>query len=526
MNYRFYTLFLLLFSVVDIYAIENNVHLTLEEQAYLKQKKEITMCVDPDWEPFEIINKMGKHEGISADLIQLTAKRLGVKIRLIPTKTWEETLAFSKSKKCDILSFVNQTPEREKWLIFTQPLLSDPNILITREEHPFIGDVRGLNQERVVLPSGTAVLEKMQKDFPNLIYIPVVSEPDAMKMVSEKKADMTVRSLIVAGYIIKKEGWFNLKIAGRIGGYENHLRIGVSKDEAILRDILDKGIETITPVEREAIVNKHAGLVVQEGLDYKTVTLVGIGVFGVIGLVVLWNYLLHRKVRSEVAKNLNITERLFQNRKQAEIGNLIANISHQWREPLSKLSSINLLTIAKLHSGQTISKEDLIRQTKEIETTIEFMSQTMQNFLEFYKKSDRNSLFLLADSIRNVLSIIETKLSDYGIKVTIDEVDAIMAEGIKNEWMQVWLNLLNNAIAVFIERNTENPMITIVIEKDTVRFCDNGGGFDTEKSIGGLGLPMCEEIVSKYGASMELKNTDIGLCVTVLLRSVCDIDMK
>lgn len=520
MNYRIYTFFLLLLTAIEIHAIENNVHLTLEEQAYLHQKKEITMCVDPDWEPFEIINKKGKHEGISADLIALVAQRLGIRIRLIPTKTWDETLKNSKSGKCDILSFVNQTPEREKWLIFTQPLLSDPNILITREEHPFIGDIRGLNQERVVLPSGTAVLEKMQKDFPNLIYIPVVSEPDAMKMVSEKKADMTVRSLIVAGYIIKKEGWFNLKIAGRIQGYENHLRIGVLKDEPILRDIFDKGIETITPVEREAIINKHAGLVVKEGLDYKIVIFIGIGIFAVIGLVVLWNYLLHRKVRLEVAKNLVIKEELFQNRKQAEIGNLIANISHQWREPLSHLSSINLLTIAKLHSGQTISKDDLIRQTKEIETTIDFMSQTMQNFLEFYKKSDRSSLFLVSDSIRNVLSIIETKLNDYRIDITIDEVDTIMAEGIKNEWMQVWLNLLNNAISVFLERNVENPKIAITIENGMVRFCDNGGGIDTEQSIGGLGLPMCEEIVTKYGGNLELKNTDTGLCATVVLRSV------
>lgn len=498
---------------------ERSIRFTPQEQAYLDQKKEITMCVDPDWEPFEVINKDGKHEGISADLIRLAAKRLDLNIRLIPTKTWEETLAYSKSKKCEIMSFVNQTPEREKWLIFTQPVLSDPNVMITREEHPFVGDIRGLNQERVVLPSGTMVLEKMQKDFPNLIYIPVVSEPDAMKMVSEKKADMTVRSLIVAGYVIKKEGWFNLKIAGRIVGYENHLRIGVAKDEPILRDILDKGIATITPVEREAIINKHAGLIVKEGLDYKIVSITGLVVLGVFGLVVLWNYQLRRKVHSEVAKNLAIKEQLYGKMKKAEMGNMIANISHQWREPLSKLSSLNLLTIVKLKTGETIENGWLLRQSEEIEKTIDFMSQTMQNFLEFYKESDQQISFSLIDSIRATLSIVETKLLDYGIEIKLTGEEEYKIHGIKNEWMQVWLNLINNAISVLNERNISAPYIAISVQNDCVRFCDNAGGMDLDKSSSGLGLPMCDEIVAKYGGSMELQNTENGLCVTLFFPS-------
>ena len=368
----------------------SKIELTSNEKAYLAEKKEITMCVDPDWEPFEIINDQGKHEGIAADLIALVAKRLGVPIRLIPTATWQETLEKSKSGQCDILSFVNQTPERDKWLVFTQPLLSDPNIMITREDHPFIAEVEGLDQEKVVLPDGTAVLERMRKEYPNLQYIPVVSEADAMEMVSERRADLTVRSLIVAAYVIKKEGWFNLKISGRIVGYENHLRIGVLKDRPILRDILDKGIRTITPIEREAIINKHTGLVVQDGIDRRIVGW-SLGILsGLIALIVLWNTMLRRKVRVEVAKNMAIKEQLYQKAKQAEIGNLIANISHQWREPLSKLSSINLLTIAKMKMDQPIEREWIGTQAQKIEDTIAFMSQTMQNFLEFYK--DRKSV--------------------------------------------------------------------------------------------------------------------------------------
>lgn len=514
----FYFLLLLLLASEATGSDIMKVSLTADEQNFLKTKKEITMCADPDWEPFEIINEHGEHIGIAADLIQLVAKRLNVHIKLLQTKTWEETLALSKSKQCDIMSFVNQTPEREKWLIFTQPLLSDPNILITREEHPFVADMKGLNHESVVLPAGTAMLERMSKDFTNLKFIPVVSEPDAMKMVSEKKADITVRSLIVAAYIIKKEGWFNLKISGQPQGYENHLRIGVMKDEPILRDILDKGIRTITPIEREAIINKHTGLVVKEGIDTKTVTLIILGLLGVVGLIILWNYLLHRKVRLEVSKNLQIKDQLYQKAKQAELGNLIANISHQWREPLSKLSSLNLLTIAKIKMGQPIQNEWLLEQSHKVENTIDFMSQTMQNFLEFYKQSSVKSDFSAKDSIENSLFIIETKLIDYGITVEIIG-DDIELNGIKNEWMQVWLNLFNNAIHIFSERKILDPTINIMMNDRGVIFCDNGGGMDLGSSSNGLGLAMCKEIVAKYGAVLQLKNNADGLSVTITLKA-------
>jgi polar amino acid transport system substrate-binding protein len=508
-----------LLLAIGVHANEPIIHFTPDEMAYIKEKKEITMCVDPDWEPFEVINTKGEHEGIAADLISLVSKRIGMTIRLIPTKTWEETLVLSKTGKCDILSFVNQTPEREKWLIFTQPLLSDPNILITREDHPFIANLNGVNHESVVLPAGTAMLERMRKDFSNLRFISVVSEGDAMKMVSEKKADMTVRSLIVAAYVIKKEGWFNLKISGQPLGYENHLRMGILKNEPKIRDILNKGISTITPIEREIIINKHTGLVVQKGIGYKTVILTVLGLLSIIGLIALLNYLLRRKIRFAVAKELQMKEQLLENSKKAEIGNMVANISHQWREPLSKLSSINLLIMAKLRTNQLIEDKWLLKQSQELENTLDFMSLTMQNFLDFYKKSSTTTTFSVVQSIEAVFSIMETKLLDNSITIGLHVEQECMINGIKNEWMQVWLNLLNNAVRVLVERKIVNPTITIVVTSQMIQICDNGGGLKDEKENNGLGILMCKEILNKYEAELILSNVEEGLCAKIVLKA-------
>lgn len=220
------------------------------EQDYLQRVRSVTMCVDPDWVPFERINEQGRHEGIAADLVRLVAQRVGLTIELLPVTNWEESLVASKAGRCQLMSFLNQTPARDEWLIFTEPIFYDQNIIITREEHPYIGDPKGLANESVALPKGTMVEERLRRDYPGLRIVTTDNEAQAVELVSRREVDMTVRSLIVAAYAIKKEGLFNLKISGQIPELANKLRIGVIKSEPLLRGILDKGVRTITPQER------------------------------------------------------------------------------------------------------------------------------------------------------------------------------------------------------------------------------------------------------------------------------------
>lgn len=281
---------------------------SVEEKAYLDRTALVKMCIDPDWAPFESLNEDGKHVGIAADLLQLVAQRVGLKIELYRVNTWEESLAASKAGKCQIMSFLNQTPARDQWLIFTDPVFSDPNILVTREEHSYIGDLEGLENKTVALPRGTMVEERIRREYPNLRLILTATEQEAVAKVSAREADMTIRSLIVAAYAIKKEGLFNLKIAGHVPGFTNKLRIGVIKDEQVLRDILDKGVKTLTAQEREAISNKHVSISVQHGIDYTLVWQIIVGGGVIMLLVLAWNRKLN--ALNGQLERLSVTDRL------------------------------------------------------------------------------------------------------------------------------------------------------------------------------------------------------------------------
>ncbi|WP_338086796.1 diguanylate cyclase [Magnetospirillum aberrantis] len=242
--------------------------LTEAERAYVASHGPFTYCVDPDWPPYEVITPQGEHQGIAGDLLRLAAERAGIQLTLLPTKDWSDSIAASQDGRCQFLSFLNKSPKREEWLSFTRPLFTDRNVIVTREDHPYIDDLAHETGKVMVLPRGTFIEEMVRRDFPGLKLVTTNSEAEAFFMVSNKQADMTVRSMIVAVYTIKKDGWFNLKVSGEIPGYENNLRIGVRKDMALLRDILDKGVADISPSERNAIANRHVSISVQYGVDY------------------------------------------------------------------------------------------------------------------------------------------------------------------------------------------------------------------------------------------------------------------
>nr|WP_321501000.1 transporter substrate-binding domain-containing protein [uncultured Dethiosulfovibrio sp.] len=244
------------------------VELTQEERDYLDRVGPVLMCVDPDWEPYEKLARDGVYSGIAADLIGLISQRIGVSVDVVPTASWPDSIARVKAGDADVLAFLNRTDDRAKWLLFTESYFTDPNVFITREDHPFISDPARLTNETVVLPKGTGVEEVIRRNYPDLKIFLVESEAEAFSMVSRKKADMTVRSLAVAAYTIRKEGYFNLKVAGELSLYTNHFRMAVVKSLPMLRDILDKGVGTITPRDVQEAFNRHVSITVQSAVNY------------------------------------------------------------------------------------------------------------------------------------------------------------------------------------------------------------------------------------------------------------------
>ena len=90
-----------------------SIELSSEEKEYLAKLGTVKVCVDPDWAPFEMMDKEGSYRGIGADLLKMVMTRLDIPFSVVLTKDWDESLAFSKEGKCHIMSFKSDAFSRQ-----------------------------------------------------------------------------------------------------------------------------------------------------------------------------------------------------------------------------------------------------------------------------------------------------------------------------------------------------------------------------------------------------------------------------
>ncbi len=207
-------------------------------------------------------------------------------------------------------------------------------------------------------------------------------------------------------------------------------------------------------------------------------------------------------------------ELLIHQSRLASMGEMLGNIAHQWRQPLSRLGYI-LMNIESKDKAQRHTQK-----LKEASTQLEFMSQTIDDFRDFYKPDKEKEIFNLLEETQKVLSLLDFK----EIEIAVEAKEEVSILNHKNGYKQVLLNLLTNAKDVLKNRAVPFPKIIIKIEKNAITVSDNAGGIKLEniqrifepyfstKSQGlGIGLYMSKVIVEKnMGGKMRVENTKEG----------------
>jgi len=208
--------------------------------------------------------------------------------------------------------------------------------------------------------------------------------------------------------------------------------------------------------------------------------------------------------------------------KQAALGEQLTYISHQWKQPLATLSSLNILQRSKIESGIGIEKEEYFSILDKQENQIHFMAQTINTFKNFYNTPKEEEEFYLHEAVEQVLEISDATLMYHHVSVIKHFGDTQISNVAKNELMQALFSIINNAIKIFEVRDVQHPKILFTVKDMTVSILDNGGGIDadvietlfepfvsgTEGS--GVGLYIAKEMVEKNGGVITAKNTQDG----------------
>ncbi len=240
---------------------ENNRNfLTAEEKTWLKEHDgKIVVAAEPKWPPVTFFRDDGTYAGISVDYLRLIERRLGFRFKFRKMDSWEQILEKAKTGQTDVIMNIAKTPERSKFLNFTEPYIEAPTVLITRKDNnePLTLDkIKGL---KIAVTEGYQVVDYIKKKYPELELIYVSDNIDGLTRVSSGEFDVIIAELANASYMIEKQRISNLRIAGYTG-HKYILRIGSRKDWPILNSILGKGFSLISKEERQQIRNKWVSL--------------------------------------------------------------------------------------------------------------------------------------------------------------------------------------------------------------------------------------------------------------------------
>jgi polar amino acid transport system substrate-binding protein len=237
-----------------------------QEDNYLKHKKEITMCVDPAWMPFEKIED-GKHLGLTSEYFKHFSKKLSIDFKVIPTKTWKESLEYAKDRKCEIISLAIPTPDRKEYLKFTSSYIRTPLVVVTKLDVSFINDISNLKNKKVGIPKAYNFTNILKTKYPYLNLIEVENDKDGLEKVKEDKIFGYIGSLATIEYIFQKDYFDELKIAGKLNDIWE-LGIAVRNDDPLLFNILEKTVKSLDNKESESIIENWKSLNYEKVTDY------------------------------------------------------------------------------------------------------------------------------------------------------------------------------------------------------------------------------------------------------------------
>ncbi len=228
------------------------------------------------------------------------------------------------------------------------------------------------------------------------------------------------------------------------------------------------------------------------------------------------NYALEQKVLYEVEQSRQKDQIMFRQSRLASMGEMIGNIAHQWRQPLNAMVLIIQSFQMKKMAGLELSDEFVEKQANEGIALASLMSQTIDDFRNFFKPNKDAKTFSAKEMVAYSMNLVKDYYAKAGIEIYLSGSSDVQVSGYPNEFSQVIMNLFSNAKDVLEERGILEKYIEILISKEgenaIIGVIDNGGGISEEvqdrmfepyfttkhKASGtGIGLYMSKQIIEK-----------------------------
>ncbi|MCE1225341.1 MAG: PAS domain-containing sensor histidine kinase [Geobacteraceae bacterium] len=253
------------------------------------------------------------------------------------------------------------------------------------------------------------------------------------------------------------------------------------------------------------------------------------------------NHTLEKRVAEAVAELRQRDELLLQQSRHAAMGEMLNNIAHQWRQPLNNIA-IYVQSMQLLKASGELTDEQIQSDVQSVMEIINYMSKTIDDFRIFFRNEKQKHPFSVRDAVEKALAFVAAQMQHYAISWQLDVRHEIIVNGYQAEYIQVVLNILNNAIDVLNHANRQERRVVVTVDGNegqaVLSIADTGGGiapeilphifepyFSTKGPAEGtgIGLYMAKTIIEKHmSGSLSVRNLADGAEFIISLPTSAD----
>lgn len=230
--------------------------LSPQEIKWLNENKHnIKYAPNPTWRPTDYIDDEGIHRGIVSDYIKIIEEKLNISMEYSLFPDWSSLLNGLRQGKADFVGAIQSTVEREEFLLFTDPYLQIPVVILVRNDYPHVISDNSIYAMTLSGVKDYASIEFVKNKFPETTILEYKDDLSALVQTSLGNTDGTVIDLLTASHLVEEYGITNLAL-GYTLDYNWEIRFACRKEIPELNSILNKLLKTIDENQRSQIYSK------------------------------------------------------------------------------------------------------------------------------------------------------------------------------------------------------------------------------------------------------------------------------
>lgn len=296
------------------YLEADRLRLSVSEQRWLEKYPRIKVAVLDKFVPLSFFNEQGQFEGLSAEVLSRISLRTGLKFDVVPGSSLPRQIEDVNAGRADMLAVVTPSVERSEKVRFTRPYVSNPYVLVVRNDDKRTVTLEDMSGKRLAFIGGNSLGAQIAQDYPTITFLDTESPEQAMALVDSGEADATVLLLISARYMIARNYRDRLRITSTVGADPGRVTFGVNRSQLELYSILDKALLSIPPEELDELTNQwRTEVIIEESywLRHRDVILQGFGLATLLLLLTLgWAIYLRTLIRKRVQAERALSDQM------------------------------------------------------------------------------------------------------------------------------------------------------------------------------------------------------------------------